>query len=110
MRRSVKPMPIVGCGPATAEGVGMAIKKRAAAYVTQNDELDDLLDERRDDHNFVAALEDAEARTGLVQFFANLRREWGWSQKDLAMRIKTTQSAVSDFEKGVVEPRLQTLQ
>jgi transcriptional regulator with XRE-family HTH domain len=46
----------------------------------------------------------------LVDFFTGLRKQRRWSQAELAERIGTTQSAISEFEGGRCEPRLSTLQ
>lgn len=39
-----------------------------------------------------------------------LRRETGASQQEIASRMKTTQSCVSDFERIGGDPRIQTIQ
>lgn len=49
-------------------------------------------------------------RAAICQMLTARRRELGWSQADVADRMGTTQSAVSDFETGRVEPRLDSLQ
>ena len=72
---------------------------------------DESIDARyASDPDFRAACEDAETRGFLIEFFTELRKNRHWSQSELAKRLKTTQSAVSDFEKRVAEPRLPTLQ
>lgn len=38
-----------------------------------------------------------------------LRKEKGLLQKDLAQKLKTTNSSISDWEKGRSQPDLQTL-
>jgi transcriptional regulator with XRE-family HTH domain len=46
----------------------------------------------------------------LVAYFTTLRKERGWSQRALAELVGTTQSAVSDFEAGAIQPKMATLQ
>lgn len=53
---------------------------------------------------------DARARRMLVKTFALFRRAAGISQTELAQRMSTSQSAISDIEKGLKDPRLSTLQ
>ncbi|RAO40504.1 Antitoxin HigA1 [Micromonospora saelicesensis] len=74
------------------------------------EDLDRLIQEELSDPDARAVFEDAEARDQLIQYLSQMRKDRGWSQTQLAQRMKTTQSAVSDFEKSVVEPRLPTLQ
>ncbi|MDI1464299.1 helix-turn-helix domain-containing protein [Catellatospora sp. KI3] len=59
------------------------------------------------DPNFMS---DANNRRLLVQVLAQIRRTMNLNQADLARRMNTTQSAVSEIEKGEKEPRLSTLQ
>ncbi|WP_422773109.1 helix-turn-helix domain-containing protein [Plantactinospora sp. WMMC1484] len=63
-----------------------------------------------EDPDFRAAWEDQELRDSLILLFYRLRKERGWSQAEVARRLETTQSAVSEFEKSISEPRLPTLQ
>lgn len=46
----------------------------------------------------------------LVRRLAELRREAGISQSEMARRIKSTQSHVSDVESGAKDARLSTLE
>jgi len=57
-----------------------------------------------------AARHDAGARARLVRALVRVRASGHLTQREVAGRMKTTQSAVSDLEKGVTDPRLSTLQ
>lgn len=46
----------------------------------------------------------------VVAALVQLRIARGWTQRQLAMRMGTTQSAVSEFETGVYAQKLSTLQ
>lgn len=108
---SVKPMPSVGL-PSYGRGDEMPIWNGSNRRLVpgEPDGVDQILSEQLENPEFRATYEDAEARSALIQFLSRLRHERGWTQKELAKRLGTTQSAVSDFEKSVVEPRLPTLQ
>jgi transcriptional regulator with XRE-family HTH domain len=54
--------------------------------------------------------EDGTARALLIQALTSLRTALGISQRQVATRMQTQQSAVSDLEKGDSDPRLSTLQ
>lgn len=69
-----------------------------------------LLRRRQADPLFQQTFEDTQARNELIQFLVRLRWKHKWSQADLAKRLRTTQSAVSDLENGRSQPRLSTLQ
>jgi transcriptional regulator with XRE-family HTH domain len=56
------------------------------------------------------AYDDARTRRELFKAFAWARRLKQLSQIDVAKMMKTSQSAVSDIEKGLKDPRLTTLQ
>lgn len=60
--------------------------------------------------DFLGHLADAQARSALVQALIQARRRVRISQRALAMRMGTTQSAVSELERGGQDPRLSTLQ
>lgn len=62
------------------------------------------------DPEFRAALEDERARLMLVQEYGRVRRLKKVNQTSVAHQMGTTQSAISDLEKGAVEPRISTLQ
>lgn len=53
---------------------------------------------------------DAEERLDLFEEFAAERKRQKLSQSAVAERMSTTQSAISELEQGIVEPRLSTLQ
>ncbi|MFI5933673.1 helix-turn-helix domain-containing protein [Actinoplanes sp. NPDC051494] len=74
------------------------------------DDSDRSLQRRLQDPKFREAFEDTIVRNELLGFLINLRRRWGWTQSELAGRMRTTQSAISDFEKGRIQPRVSTLQ
>lgn len=63
-----------------------------------------------DDVEVQHGLEDAEAIARLVRTLVETRRNCGLSQKQVAERMGTTQSAVSDLERTAGDPRLSTLQ
>ena len=75
-----------------------------------HDDLDQLLEEELRDEGFRAAYEDAMARSALLRTLVGRRGVQGISQKEVAARMGTTQSAVSDLERGATDPRLSTLQ
>jgi DNA-binding XRE family transcriptional regulator len=56
------------------------------------------------------AIADAQARSGLRATLVAQRKACGLTQKDVATAMETTQSAVSDFERGSTDPHLSTLQ
>jgi transcriptional regulator with XRE-family HTH domain len=74
------------------------------------DDLDSFLDEELRDPEFRGAYEDAMARSALLHALVRRRGECRLSQADVASRMGTTQSAVSDLERGAADPRLSTLQ
>jgi transcriptional regulator with XRE-family HTH domain len=59
---------------------------------------------------FAASAADTRMRLELLQAFARVRRRKKMNQTEIARLMSTTQSAISELEKGVVEPRLSTLQ
>jgi transcriptional regulator with XRE-family HTH domain len=62
------------------------------------------------DPKVVAAAQDAEAYASLVESLVVLRRRRGLTQLDVAKRMETTQSTVSDFESVGGDARYSTLQ
>ncbi|MFD8967448.1 helix-turn-helix domain-containing protein [Streptomyces sp. NPDC059568] len=58
----------------------------------------------------IAAAEDAEAYAALVESLVVLRKRRGLTQQDVAGRMETTQSVVSDFERVGGNARYSTLQ
>jgi transcriptional regulator with XRE-family HTH domain len=75
------------------------------------DELADLIAEagiRRP--SFTATYEDATLRQVVLTQLIKIRRDLGITQKQVAERMQTTQSAISDLENGLVDFHLSTLQ
>ena len=56
------------------------------------------------------AIADAQARSALRATLVAQRKTSGLTQKDISTAMETTQSAVSDFERGSTDPHLSTLQ
>jgi transcriptional regulator with XRE-family HTH domain len=63
-----------------------------------------------DDLEVQHGVEDAEAIARLVRTLVDARKKSGLTQKQVAERMGTTQSAVSDLERTAGDPRLSTLQ
>lgn len=57
-----------------------------------------------------AAYEDANRRTAMLAAMPRMRKLRRLTQRDVAKKMHTTQSAVSDIESGNVDPQLRTLQ
>jgi len=75
------------------------------------DELADLIAEAtRRRPSFAAAYEDAALRQSVLSQLIKIRKNLGVSQRQVAERMQTTQSAVSDLEKGMGDLYLSTLQ
>lgn len=75
------------------------------------DELRDLAEEAaRRSPGFAGALEDAQLRQGILTQVIAIRKSLRISQRVVAERMQTTQSAVSDLENGAVDAHLSTLQ
>lgn len=74
------------------------------------DEFDEYLDESLRDPGFRAAYEDAEARSRLMDDLVQVRRCSHLTQTEVAKRMQTTQSFVSEFENRATDPHLSTLQ
>lgn len=72
------------------------------------DDLDAMLAEVEADPVARAAFEDAAWRRLLLARLVQVRGDR--PQREVAERMGTTQSAVSDLEQGRVDPRLSTLQ
>ncbi|MEU7483547.1 helix-turn-helix transcriptional regulator [Streptomyces sp. NPDC042319] len=72
--------------------------------------LHDLLGIDPDDPEVAAAAADAEAYAEIVESLVVLRRRRGLTQTQVAERMQTTQSAVSDFERVGGDARYSTLQ
>lgn len=67
-------------------------------------------DELVDDPEIRAAMDDAEERLAITDALRASRTKSGLSQKHVAAEMGTTQSAVSDFERGETDPHLSTIQ
>jgi transcriptional regulator with XRE-family HTH domain len=75
------------------------------------DELGDLLTSATArSPGFRGALEDVQLRQSILSQLIEIRRSLRISQRVVAERMQTTQSAVSDLENGVVDSHLSTLQ
>ncbi len=86
------------------------VKGARSVAAAARSELDDFVVEQSRNPEFRAAYEDAEAREALLGSLVARRQRLGLSQAQIAGRMATTQSAVSDFERGATDPRLTTLQ
>ena len=74
------------------------------------DEFDDYLEESLSSPSFRAAFEDSEERSRVLGALVRLRKTMKLSQTEVARRMRTTQSSVSDLENGKTDPLLSTLQ
>lgn len=63
-----------------------------------------------EDPQLAAGVADTDARMELVGALERLRKEAGLTQTQVAVRMETTQSFVSDFETGRTDPYLSTFQ
>lgn len=71
----------------------------------------DRLKEDSKDPKFAKAWEEADLPVRLAVRIAQLREARGFTQKDLAHRMKTRQQVVSRLERGEdINPRLETLE
>lgn len=78
---------------------------------TPTDDLDQFVDERvADDPSFAEGLSDVACRQEIIRILVNRRHTADLSQTDVAARMGTTQSAVSDIEGGARDLYLSTLQ
>jgi transcriptional regulator with XRE-family HTH domain len=62
------------------------------------------------DPSYRRAFDDASSRRRLIDFLAECRAQRGMSQTRLARATGMSQSAISEFEKGVSEPRIASVQ
>lgn len=76
----------------------------------EQDEFDDYLEESLNNPSFRAAFEDAEERSKVLDALVRLRKTMKVTQSEVAKRMSTTQSSVSDLENGKTDPLLSTLQ
>jgi predicted transcriptional regulator len=74
--------------------------------------VDDYLEEmvRAGERPFQDALADANLRAQLLKSLTAMRQARDISQTEVARRMGTTQSAISDLEGGGTDPRISTLQ
>lgn len=75
-----------------------------------SDQLFELLGLDPDDPEVEAALEDDADLANLMHSLYEFRLSRGMTQAEVATRMGTTQSAVSDLERTAVDPRISTLQ
>lgn len=78
-------------------------------YIVRNSielDFDDLLE----DPEIKAAFDDAEVRSDITDRLRQARKNGKISQREVAETMGTTQSAVSDFERGETDPQLSTIQ
>jgi len=73
------------------------------------DELDQFVAERYGNPEFRGAYEDAGHRAAVLRRITQHRHEAKLTQSDVAERMGTTQSAISEIEGGASDPRLSTL-
>jgi len=78
--------------------------------VRHPDDFDDFLAEKLNDPAFRDAYEDAQQRSRLLRSLVEARKAADLVQDDVAARMGTTQSAVSELEGGTSDPRFSTLQ
>jgi transcriptional regulator with XRE-family HTH domain len=90
--------------------IASSLLARVKADESMRDDLDDFIAESLEDPRFRAAFEDAEARTAALRVLVERRQANKLSQTAVAELMATTQSAVSEIEGGVTDPRISTLQ
>lgn len=82
---------------------------RTEDYIAENS-IEVEIDEFLADPEAKAAFEDAVARSDLAELMRKARKDSNLSQAEVAEMMGTTQSAVSDFERGETDPQLSTIQ
>lgn len=75
-----------------------------------SDELFELLGLDADSPEARAAIEDDVNLANVMRSLHQIRRHSALSQSEVALRMGTTQSAVSDLERTAVDPHVSTLQ
>lgn len=108
-RRPVAKVRISG-GDNQSPGVPTRRHRYDDMLATGRDDLDEYIEERSADPEFRSALEDEEERARLLQTLVQRRQTLALNQAEVAARMKTTQSAVSDLERGTVDHRITTVQ
>lgn len=83
---------------------------QAVNYAETDEEFEQLLAEAEADPNAARVAQETLQRLEFLSAVKQWRRAKHLSQKALASLLSTTQSAVSDFESGRVDPQLSTLQ
>ncbi|GAA1179393.1 helix-turn-helix domain-containing protein [Corynebacterium glaucum] len=68
------------------------------------------VEEFLDDPEIREAFEDAHVRSEVADRLREARKNGKLSQKDVAAAMGTTQSAISDLERGETDPQLSTMQ
>jgi DNA-binding XRE family transcriptional regulator len=81
-----------------------------AGVSTKRNDLDAFVEEQNQDPAFAAAFQDAQARAALLATCVRVRKDASLTQAEVALAMRTTQSAISDLESGATDPRLSTLQ
>lgn len=81
----------------------------AASEVPEHDDLAELINEYANDPATLHAMVDGEELFRLLVTLRAMREEQGVSQKLVAGRMGTTQSAVSNIEGGATDPQITTL-
>jgi DNA-binding XRE family transcriptional regulator len=77
----------------------------------EKDFLDEMIEESiKNNPEFPSLMEEARQRRALLNDLVDIRSRSRISQKTVAKRIKTSQSAIARLEAGSVDPRLSTLQ
>lgn len=89
----------------------MADKIRSSLGISNDaDDHDRFRGAKVRDGDVDAARHDSNARARLIRALHKRRLTRGITQRQIAASMKTTQSAISDLEKGDSDPRLSTLQ
>ena len=77
----------------------------------QQDFLDEMIEEStRRNSEFPSLMEEARQRRALLEALTAIRSRSRISQRAIAKRIHTSQSAIARLEAGIVDPRLSTIQ
>ncbi len=77
----------------------------------KKDFLDEIIEEStKENPNFPEMVEAAYQRRVLLRELANKREKAGITQKDVAARMRTSQSAVARIERGEIDAKLSTVE
>lgn len=86
-------------------------RMRYASAMPQKDFLEELIDEgAKRNPRFREMVDAAQERRRLLRGLAAKREKAGITQKDVAERMKTSQSAVARIERGEVDAKLSTVE